>query len=86
MILPSKHIKLSESIIGLGGYLLKLLKEPITVDDLWFKFQKANNTDSFPAYHSFDNVVLGLNLLFSIGAIDIDEQGKIYYATVKAEC
>lgn len=86
MILPSKHIKLSESFIGLSGFLLKLLKEPITIDDLWVKFQKVNNTALYPAYHSFDNVVLGLNLLFSMGAIDIDEQGKIYYATAEAEC
>ena len=86
MILPSKHIKLSESYIGLSGFLLKLLKEPTTIDDLWVKFQKVNNTALYPAYHSFDNVVLGLNLLFSMGAIDIDEQGKIYYATTEAEC
>ena len=84
MILPSKHIKLSESFIGLGGYLLQLLKEPMTIDDLWVKFQKVNNTTMYPAYHSFDNVVLGLNLLFLVGAIDIDEKGKIYYATAKA--
>ena len=86
MILPSKHIKLSESFIGISGFLLKLLKEPMTIDDLWTKFQKVNNTPLYPAYHSFDNVVLGLNLLFSIGAIDIDEKGKIHYATNQAEC
>jgi hypothetical protein len=84
MILPSKHIKLSESLIGLSGFLLKLLKEPVTIDDLWAKFQKVNNTPIYPAYHSFDNVVLGLNLLFLMGAINIDEKGKIYYATSKA--
>ena len=84
MILPSKHIKLSESFIGLGGFLLKLLKETMTIDDLWTKFQKVNNTSQYPAYHSFDNVVLGLNLLFSIGAIEIDEKGKIYYASAQA--
>ena len=86
MILPSKHIKLSESFIGLSGFLLKLLKDPMTIDDLWIKFQKVSNTPQYPAYHSFDNVVLGLNLLFSMGAIDIDEQGKIYYATAKIKC
>ncbi len=80
MILPTKHIRISESLIGLGGYLLKLLKEPITIDELWFKFLKYNNK-KFPAYHSFDNLVLSLNLLYMMGIIEINEYGELYYAT-----
>lgn len=80
MILPTKHIRISESLIGLGGYLLKFLKEPMTVDHLWLKFEKENNK-KFPAYHNFDNVVLSLNLLFLMGIIDINEKGELYNAT-----
>lgn len=79
MILPTKHIRISESLIGLGGYLIKLLKQPMTIDKLWYKFSK-NNNKGFPAYHSFDNVVLSLNLLFIMGVIDINEKGELYYA------
>lgn len=81
MILPSKHINLSESFIGLSGFLLKLLNKPMTIDDLWQEFQKVNNTVQYPAYHSFDNIVLGINLLYFIGAIEIDIKGKIQHAT-----
>ena len=81
MILPSKHIKLSESFIGLGGFLLKLLNKPMSIDDLWQDFQKVNNTPQYPAYHSFDNIILGVNLLYFIGAVEIDEKGKIHHAT-----
>ncbi|MCX6237035.1 MAG: hypothetical protein NTY07_05655 [Bacteroidia bacterium] len=80
MILPTKHIRISESLIGLGGYLLNLLKEPTTVDHLWLKFEKVNNK-RFPAYHNFDNMVLSLNLLFLMGIIDINEKGELYNAT-----
>ena len=80
MILPTKHIRISESLIGLGGYLLKYFKVPITVDQLWLKYEKANN-NSFPAYHNFDNVVLALNLLFLMGIVDINEKGELYNAT-----
>jgi len=82
MILPTKHIKLSESLVGLGAYLLKYLDKPKTVDQLWTIFsKKINNTKKFPAYHNFDDVVLALNLLFMIGAVDINDKGEIYNAS-----
>lgn len=82
MILPTKHTKLSESLLGLGGVILKMVKEPLTIDELWEEYQKINNSKNyFPAYHSFDNVVLALNFLFMIGAIDLNKEGKIFHAT-----
>jgi hypothetical protein len=85
MILPSKHIRLSESLLGLSAVLLEFLQTPISVDELWFKFSGINNSrDKFPAYHSFDNVVLALNILYSMGIVDIEENGNIYYATDRA--
>ena len=70
MILPSKHISLSESLLGLAGILLTFLaKRPYT---------KVNKTrDVFPAYHSFDNVVMAVNLLYLIGTININTNGEI---------
>ena len=85
MILPSKHIKISESLLGLGAYLLKYLNDgPKSVDQLWFKVRKQNETKKAFAYHGFDNVVLSLNYLFIIGAIDINSEGLIYNAVNKA--
>lgn len=80
MILPTKHIRISESLIGLGGYLLKYLKEPMTIDQLWIKYEIVNNK-KFPSYHNFDNMVLALNLLFIMGIVDINEKGELYNAT-----
>lgn len=80
MILPTKHIRISESLIGLGGYLLKFLKEPITIDHIWIKYENVNNK-KFPAYHNFDNLVLALNLLFIMGIVEINEKGELYNAT-----
>ena len=79
MILPTKHIRISESLIGLGGYLLKLLDKPMSIDNLWFKYTNYNN-NKFPAYHHFDNVVLSVNLLFMMGIIEIKENGELYHA------
>ncbi|MDA3884847.1 MAG: hypothetical protein PF638_04560 [Candidatus Delongbacteria bacterium] len=77
MILPSKHISLSESFFGLGGILLGFLKTPLTVDEIFNKYYKINNTKKFPAHHNFDNVILALDYLFIVGAIDLNEEGKI---------
>lgn len=79
MILPSKHISLSESLLGLAGVLLTfLIKKPYTLDELWQEYSKINKTkDFFPAYHDFDNVIMAVNLLFTIGAININTNGEI---------
>ena len=76
MILPSKHISLSESLLGLAGILLTFLaKRPYTLDELWQEYSKVNKTrDVFPAYHSF---VMAINLLYLIGTININTNGEI---------
>lgn len=78
MILPSKHIRFSESFLGLGGIILSFLKVPKTIDELWVQYSKINDTVRFPAYHDFDNVVLALDYLFLIGAIEINFEGKLF--------
>lgn len=80
MILPTKHIKLAESILGLSGVLLSFIaKSPSSLDALWREYSKINNTKNiFPAYHSFDEMVLAVNLLFMMGIVDINAKGKIY--------
>jgi len=77
MILPAKHIKLSESLFGLGGFLLNLIKKPITVDELWILFSEFNNTPTYPSYHSFDNFILCIDYLYMIGIIKVDQEGRL---------
>ncbi len=44
MILPTKHIALSESIIGLAGYLLTLLKGgSYSIDMIWNRLANPQN-------------------------------------------
>jgi len=77
MLLPQKHIKLAESFLGLGGFVLEHLKSPITIDCLWERFEPVNNTDAFPAYHTFENFVLTIDFLFMIGAVTSNEEGNL---------
>lgn len=80
MLLPEKHINLSESLWGLGGVILKILEKPKYLDDLLNDYQKIDNSKYFPASHSINEVILALDLLFAIGAITKNEKGELAYA------
>lgn len=82
MILPTKHTNLSESILGLSGYLLSFLKQrPYSVDELWDELKNTAARDySLYKNHTFDNVVFAIDLLYMIGAVNMDLNGKICLA------
>lgn len=67
MILPSKHLKLSNTLIGAGAVLLKCLDSDKTVTSLW------TATRALPEINSFERFTLGLDFLFIIGAVDFNE-------------
>jgi hypothetical protein len=77
MLLPDKHIKMSESLLGLGSFLLSILRKPMTVDTMWFEYSKAREDGTYPAYHTFENVVLALDVLFALGVISTQKNGLI---------
>ena len=69
MIIPTKHTNMSESLLGFGGYILTQLKSPSSIDELWMKYQADYKNKIYFAKHSFDNLLLTIVFLFSIGAI-----------------
>lgn len=70
MIMPTKHTHFSESLLGFGGYILKKLDTKKTVDNLWNEYQKDLSDHRYDAKHSFDNLLLTLVFLHSLGAIE----------------
>lgn len=77
MILPNKHITISQSLLGLGGYILTVLDLPQTIDELWHHLQKTLGSPKFPTNHTFESMILALNFLYLIRAIDYSSEGKI---------
>lgn len=67
MILPTKHIRLSNSLLGVGATLLKYLDRNRTVTSLW------TETCTLPEIKTFDRFTLGLDLLFLVGVIDFQD-------------
>ena len=79
MLLPEKHLNISESILGLGAIILELLNRPKKVEALWNEYQyKYANDREFKAYHTFDNFLLALCFLYSVDAVAMSESGGIY--------
>jgi len=77
MVLPSKHINFSQSLLGFGSYILDKLQTPISVDDLWQSYQNDFANDIYFAKHSFDNLILALVFLHSVNALE--ERGGVIY-------
>lgn len=84
MILPTKRIGTSRSLLGVGAALLGLLDEPKTVSRLWDEFKKAPRVSSDGRAPSFESVVLGLDLLFAMKAIEYGH-GRISRARASGE-
>jgi len=67
VILPSKHLKLSNALIGVGAALLKYLDSDKTVTSLW------TATRALPEINSFERFTLGLDFLFILGVVDFKD-------------
>ena len=65
MILPDKHIKLDQSILGGGASLLDQLTRPLTVTGLWEHSKGQSDIGNFERF------ILTLDFLFAIGALDL---------------
>ena len=76
MILPTKHTSLEQSFIGFGGYILKAIDDKLTIDELWMQYKRDFSSGKYAVKQSFDNLLLVLVFLFSIGVI-YDDDGKV---------
>lgn len=77
MIMPSKHINFSQSLLGFGSYVLAKLDKPLSIDDIWKMYQADISKDDYIAKHSFDNLIMTFIFLYGINAIE-SKNGLIY--------
>jgi hypothetical protein len=76
MIIPTKHTNFAESLLGFGSYVLTRLESPGSIDDLWKQYQADYKNKVYFAKHSFDNLLLTVVFLYSIGAVN-EQDGVI---------
>lgn len=75
MLLPHKHVRFGSSLLAIAGYARKLLNEPRSIDELWslMDSDKQNNL----IHTNFTQLVLAVDVLFSIGEATSTEDGRI---------
>lgn len=76
MILPTKRLSENRALIRVGADILELLIEPKTVSRLWNEIKEVRASRAHDAPLTYDWFVLGLDLLYIISAVDI-ENGRI---------
>ena len=64
MILPTKHVPARQSLIGLGGLVLRDLEMETTLSELWERMRRI------PEVGTFTRLVLVLDLLFAMGVVE----------------
>ncbi|MCK4205965.1 hypothetical protein J3U99_14405 [Brucella pituitosa] len=71
MLMPTKHIKSENSIIGVGAEILDILYRDRTVSSLFTELQCRRRENELTTLH-FDWFLLALDFLFSVGAIQFE--------------
>lgn len=75
-ILPNKHVRFSDSILALAGFLRQFLDRPRSVDELWAII--TDNKDRWPAQPTFTSLVLAIDTLFALGlVVPTGDDGRI---------
>lgn len=74
MILPSKHLPQDRALLTVGGHVLTFLSRPKTVSALWEELNRQDQgmVTIRPRRITYDWFVLALDLLYSLGTIDLE--------------
>lgn len=80
MLMPKKHINLSESLIGIGGMILTSLGKNIKMlDNIIIEVnQMIDDNKNKKIFNNSDGILLAIDYLYAIGVIDITEEGGIF--------
>jgi hypothetical protein len=73
VILPTKRIGEDRALLTLGGEILMQLEEPKTVSRLWEDIKLHRQRRNRDTLVTFDWFVLSLDLLYSLGAVNLHE-------------
>lgn len=67
MILPTKHVPLTKTLIGMGADILSRLDHPITISKLWY------TVSEIPEIGTFGRFTMILDFLFLLGLVEYSQ-------------
>lgn len=74
MIVPTKGITPQRSLIAVGAQVLEILDMPLTVSQAWARLRQWRQSHGHYSPVPFWWFVLALDLLYSLGAIEFDDE------------
>ena len=66
MILPTKHLRLDQSLLAGAASVLITLNSPMTISVVW---ERVRDNESITTFNRF---ALSLDLLFALGLVSLD--------------
>ena len=75
MLLPHKHVRFSNSLIAIAGYIRSLIDGPVSIEELWIKIEQKNKSTIITP--SFTQFILAVDILFCIKQITLDNENRI---------
>lgn len=77
MILPTKGVPASKALITVGGDILEILEESsLSITGLWLELSDRRHASPMTRI-SYDWFVLALDLLYSLGAVELSDRGLV---------
>jgi hypothetical protein len=82
-LLPEKHVRTSESLLGLGALVLvSLATEPKNLETLWADMKELDPVKRrVHGSITLDSVVLAVDFLFAVGAVTLNREGLLEHAS-----
>lgn len=75
-VAPHDHLRFSDSLVGLAGYVRTLLQDGSrTLDELLALLDRQDS--SWPAKPSMSDLALAVTLLYAIGAARLGEEDRV---------
>ncbi len=76
--MPEKHVRLNETILGLGACALLCLDAPKSLDSLWDDIRELRRKKKIiPQKTGFEDLVLAVDFLFAMRAIEKTQDGGL---------
>jgi hypothetical protein len=75
-LLPHKHVRFSDSTLGVAGKLRSLLDQPRSIDELQALLEHARS-HGWPGRSTLSDIVSALSVLYALGQIELCAEGRV---------
>jgi hypothetical protein len=75
-LLPHKHVRFSDSTLGVAGKLRSMLDQPRSIDELQVLLDHARS-QGWPGRAILGDIIGALNVLYALGEVEMGAEGRV---------